>query len=123
MCDQRTREPATSEQRIGQGSLTAKRAISACISESAFLAYFILSKPFGAEQVFNAQFLTDLFCSILHPYKGMEWSGAEKDPFLAPMEQLGAAWSSGARHAHFLRISTFGQFYHPVFDEQVIFCR
>lgn len=107
MCDQRTREPATGEQRLGQGSLSVKRAISACISESAILAYFILSKPFGAEQVFNAQFLTDLFCSILHPYKGMEWSGAEKDPFLAPMEQLGAAWSSGATHAHFLRIITF----------------
>lgn len=97
----------------------ALRAIPACSIQSAIFARFYPSNLFGAEQVFNAQFFTDLFCSILHPYKGVEWSGAEKDH---DPRSSGAVWSMEQRYAQFLRLTTFRQINHAILDEQVVFC-
>jgi len=103
MCDQRTREPATSEQRIGQGSLSALRAISACISESAFLACCFAPSVSLSESAVPCGSL----CSITPPLKGggVEWSRKETDKLLHLLHwsslEHGAKVSAFLTHFHF----------------------
>jgi hypothetical protein len=63
MCDQRTREPATSEQRLGQWSLSALRAILAGLSNLHFLRLLLLHSFLFLNLLFHA----DLFAPLLHP--------------------------------------------------------